>query len=63
MMKVSSSLDAFSIFDLIKCNYHIIPAAKEQKTNNKYFVIPAYPATGVLYITSNNPKFIPGTSD
>jgi hypothetical protein len=59
MMKPISSLDSFSVFDHIKCDYHIIPAAM-QDTDNVYLAIPANPATGVLYITSNNPEFISG---
>jgi hypothetical protein len=60
MIKTSSSLESFSALDLIKCDYHIMPAAKNEYANDKYFMIPAYPATGVLYITSNNPEFISG---
>ena len=52
MIKKSSA-----ILDLVRCDYHIMPATKEG-ANSKYFMIPAHPATGVLYITSNNPEFI-----
>jgi hypothetical protein len=37
-----------------------MPAAMKQNTDNQYFMIPAHPATGILYITSNNPEFISG---
>jgi hypothetical protein len=61
MMKAPSSLfDSFSILDLIKCHYQILPVSKEEDMNSKYFIIPAHPATGVLYITINNPEFISG---
>jgi hypothetical protein len=59
-MRSPSALGSFSVFDLIKCHYHIMPEAKKQDTDNKYFVIPAHPATGVLYITNNNPEFLSG---
>jgi hypothetical protein len=50
-----------SALDLIKCDYYTMPVAtKKQDADNKYFAIPAHPATGVLYITSNNPEFISG---
>jgi hypothetical protein len=58
MMKTSSSTDSFSVLDLIKCDYQILPASK--RDSNRYFVIPADPATGLLYITNNNPEFISG---
>jgi len=36
----------------------MLSATKEY--DNKYCIIPAYPATGILYITANSPDFISG---
>jgi hypothetical protein len=36
----------------------MLPATKEY--DNKYCIIPAHPATGILYITANSPDFISG---
>jgi hypothetical protein len=56
------SPDSFPVpvLDLIKCDFQILPASKMDDANNNYIVIPAHPATGVLYITNNNPEFISG---
>lgn len=53
-------LDSINVLGLIKCQYHTVQASKKEDTNSEYFIIPANPATGVLYITSNNPEFISG---
>ena len=53
-------LDSINVLSLIKCQYHIVQVSKKEDTNSEYFIIPANPATGVLYITSNNPEFISG---
>jgi len=60
MKAPSFLLDSFSILDLIECSYHVLPVSREENTNSKYFMIPAHPAMGVLYITNNNPEFISG---
>jgi len=53
------SLDPVNLLNLIKCKYHhTLPETKEN--DNKYCIIPAHPATGILYITSNSPDFISG---
>ena len=46
-----------NIISLIKCRY--LDLSTLQKDDN-YFIIPANPATGILYITENNPDFISG---
>jgi hypothetical protein len=48
------SKENFNVLTMIRCNYKIIYGDK------KYFIIPASPATGALYITENNPEFISG---
>jgi hypothetical protein len=52
------SLDPVNLFNLIKCKYHMLPATKEY--DNKYYIVSAHPATGILYITANSPNFISG---
>lgn len=37
-----------------------MPATEEHDTGNKYYILPAYPATGILYVTTNSPDFISG---
>ena len=38
-----------------------MPATEEYHTDNKYYYIfSAYPATGILYVTTNSPDFISG---
>ena len=44
------------ILDLIKCEYTV----QTDGNNNKYFIILAGPAKGVLYITENSPDYISG---
>ena len=44
----------FSVLTMIRCNFKIIDG------DQKYFIILASPATGILYITQNNPEFISG---
>jgi len=53
MMKTSSTLDSFSVLDLIKFGYYMLSTTKEEDTNNKYFMIPACPVTGVLYVINS----------
>jgi len=43
----------FNIFDLIKCTHYV-------RYDEKYIVIPAHPATGLLYVTTASPLFISG---
>jgi hypothetical protein len=57
---MDAPLDSINVLDLIKCQYQTVQVSKKEETNSKYFIIPANPATGVLYITSNNPEFISG---
>jgi hypothetical protein len=44
------------VLNLIRCRYDTISG----DGNQIYFAIPASPATGILYITQNNPEFISG---
>lgn len=44
------------IIDLIKCSYYTMSVTK--KIN--YFIIPAYPAAGVFFVTPNSPHFLQG---
>ena len=44
------------ILDLIKCEY----ALQTDGKNNKYYIILAGPAKGVLYVTENSPDYISG---
>jgi hypothetical protein len=46
----------FSVLDLIRCDY----SEEEDMDNKKYYVVLASPATGVLYVTEDNPRFIAG---
>jgi hypothetical protein len=55
---IHTTLDPVPLLNLIKCNYHMLPATKEY--DNKYCIISAHPATGILYITANSPDFISG---
>ena len=45
-----------NILDLIKCEYVTLTDGND----NKYFIILAGPAKGVLYITENSPDYISG---
>jgi len=44
-----------NISSLIKCKYIDLSTL-----HKNYFIIPANPATGILYITENSPDFISG---
>jgi hypothetical protein len=59
MIDASSNLESFSVLNLLKCDYYILPVTQKD-ANSKYFIIPAHPATGILYVTNNNPEFISG---
>ncbi len=48
------SKENLSVLTMIRCNYKIVDG------DQKYFIIPASPATGALYITENNTRFISG---
>lgn len=60
----------FNVINLIKCKYDCISSITNHNdkrgythSNNnhkKYFIVPASPATGILYVTENNPEFISG---
>jgi hypothetical protein len=45
---------------LIRCKHDTITTTAGEEENQKYFVIPAYPAKGILYVTQNNLQFISG---
>lgn len=46
----------FKILDLIRCKFHhILPG-----NGLNYFVIPANPATGLLYVTGKSPEYVSG---
>ena len=50
-----------NVIDLIKCKYHISPITEQNNDNNdKYFIISASPATGILFVTQSNLEFISG---
>ena len=64
-IKIQKSLKSnpVNVIDLIKCKYYILPPNEDstnKNRNDKLFVIPAIPAKGVLFITSDNPGFISG---
>src|SRR6266545_38859 len=46
-----------NIISLIKCKYIDLSILFK---NSNYFIMPANPATGILYITENSPGFISG---
>ena len=70
------NLNNFNIINLIKCKYQYYkpPSSPTDhnnnnndcrcrcitNNNNNYFIVPASPATGILYITENSPGFISG---
>jgi hypothetical protein len=45
-----------NVLNLMQCKYDIIT----RDPNKRYFTIPAEPATGLLFVTQNNPQFISG---
>jgi hypothetical protein len=50
-----------NVIDLIKCKYYISSITEQNDdNNNKYFIISASPATGILFVTQNNLEFISG---
>ena len=56
---MSNNIQNFSVLNLIRCNHDVITTVGEEE-NQKYFAIPATPATGLLYVTQNNLQFISG---
>jgi hypothetical protein len=46
----------FNVMNKIRCKFDIIT----RDPDKMYFAIPAEPATGLLYVTQNNPEFISG---
>jgi hypothetical protein len=54
---MSCKLSNFNVLNLIRCKYDLII---REIGNQKYYAIPATPATGLLFITKNNPEFISG---
>ena len=48
-------MNNLNILNLIKCKYTV-----HTDDTNKYLIILAGPATGILYITENSPGFISG---
>jgi hypothetical protein len=58
-----NTADSINVINLIKCKYHILSPIEEGDCNNynsKYFIIPASPAKGILFVTHDNPEFISG---
>jgi hypothetical protein len=55
-----SSRDPINVIDFIKSKYQILSSSNFEDTRSEYFVIPADPAVGVLYVTSQNSGFISG---
>jgi hypothetical protein len=45
----------FNVMDLIRCKYNMI-----ETSHRGYFIIPADPALGILYVNRDNPEFISG---
>lgn len=54
--RVICKLADFIVMNKIRCKYDIIT----RDPDKMYFAIPAEPATGLLYVTQNNPEFISG---
>ena len=55
--------DSINVMNFIKCKYHILSLIEERDFNNcnsKYFIIPASPAKGILFVTHDNPEFVSG---
>jgi hypothetical protein len=48
------SKEDLNVLTMVRCNYKIING------DQKYFIVPASPATGALYVTENSPGFISG---
>ena len=48
---------SINLLNLVRRKYDIISRGD---ANQKYFAVPADPATGLLYVTENNPGFISG---
>lgn len=46
----------FDVLNLIQCKHEVISATEDQN----YFVVPASPAKGILFVTNDNHEFISG---
>ena len=49
-------MNNLNILNLIRCKFESLVSTN----GHSYFIIPATPATGILYVTQNNPEFISG---
>jgi hypothetical protein len=49
-----------NIIGLIKAKFNILTITENSLGMSKYFIIPAYPARGILFVTHDNPGFISG---
>jgi hypothetical protein len=49
-----------NVINLIKSRYYTISTTEDSYSKSKYFIIPANPATGILFVTQDNPQFISG---
>src|SRR5437899_9033370 len=56
---MTDNVQNFNVLNLIQCKHDTITTAGEEE-NQIYFVIPASPAKGILYVTQNNLQFISG---
>jgi hypothetical protein len=57
---MANNIQNFNVLNLIRCKHDTIAATAGEDENQKYFAIPATPATGLLYVTQNNLQFISG---
>jgi hypothetical protein len=57
---MANHIQNFNVLNLIRCKHYTITATAGEEENQKYFVVPAYPAKGILYVTQNNLQFISG---
>jgi hypothetical protein len=53
---IETKTGKFNILNLIRCKYDVTV----DNGNQKYYIIPAYPARGILYVTEDNPEYISG---
>lgn len=61
-MEQINTSGSINVMNLIKCKYHILSPIEGDfnNCNSKYFIIPASPAKGILFVTHDNREFISG---
>src|SRR6478735_2437905 len=57
---MANNIQNFNVLNLIRCKHNTVITTAREEENQKYFVIPAYPAKDILYVTQNNLQFISG---